>query len=86
MKSIHHIIVTAIDAGIPENDAEQLATELIGEPEPVSALNKRIETTDAELHRLTSYRNALQTIRDMWAMNGNVKFANVEDRAERLRG
>jgi hypothetical protein len=87
MKSVHHIIVAAIDAGMSENDAEALAQSLLVQTDPVSYLNQKIADTEDQIRAFTKSRDALCLIRDKYAGNGSKTYANVEDREpERLRG
>lgn len=90
MKTIHHVIAAAVDAGLSEPDAEALAKELYSTDKPLAMLDSRIGSLEAQLGDLRKLYEALRDIRGKWgAFNGEIDRVhhNGEDvrPEERLR-
>lgn len=82
MKTIHHVIVTAMDAGMPVDLAIDIANKLFSERvEPMKYLDMEIATLDDAIRELTSRLNALREIRTKYSVNG----VGVSLREARLR-
>lgn len=83
MKTIHHVIAAAVDAGLSEHDAEALAEELYSAEKPLGMLDTRINELEAQLGDLRKLYEALRDIRGKWgAFNGESDRVhnNPEDR------
>lgn len=85
MKTIHHVIAAAVDAGLNEPDAEALAQELYGTEKPIALLDKRILDLEEQLGQMTKFVNALRDIRGKWgAQHGETPYQNGHEET-RLR-
>lgn len=85
MKTIHHVIAAAVDAGLTEPQAEELAQELYGTEQPLAMLDSRISATEERIGELRKLCEAMRDIRGKWgAFNGEPDRA-YRNGEERLR-
>lgn len=81
MKTIHHIIAYAVDAGLAEIDAENLASELYSTDKPLKLIDERIALLESQIGDLRKRYEALREIRGKWGVfNSEDAHHNTEDR------